>query len=65
MRTSSNCTGPARASYVNNLGDEGFERVRAAFGPNYERLLAIKTRYDPSNLFRSTQNIVPQAAGAV
>lgn len=45
--------------YVNNLGDEGEERVRAAFGANYERLGALKRRYDPTNFFRRNQNIKP------
>jgi hypothetical protein len=45
--------------YVNNLGNEGDERVRAAFGSNYQRLAEIKARWDPSNLFRSTHNIAP------
>jgi hypothetical protein len=49
----------ARAVYVNNLGDEGEERVRAAFGPNYDRLAALKRRYDPTNFFRLNQNIRP------
>jgi hypothetical protein len=48
--------------YVNNLGDEGEERVRAAYGGNYERLVALKTKYDPANLFRLNQNIKPTAA---
>ena len=43
--------------YVNNLGEEGDERVRAAFGANYERLAALKRRYDPENFFRGNQNI--------
>ena len=47
--------------YVNNLGDEGQERVRAAYGVNYERLVALKTRYDPTNFFRLNQNIEPSA----
>jgi FAD/FMN-containing dehydrogenase len=48
------------AVYVNYLGEaEGENRVRAAYGANYERLAAIKNEYDPSNLFRSNQNIRP------
>jgi hypothetical protein len=46
--------------YVNYLTeDEGAARVRSAYGVNYERLTAIKTKYDPSNLFRHNQNIRP------
>jgi FAD/FMN-containing dehydrogenase len=51
--------------YVNNLGEEGSERVRAAYGANYDRLQEIKNKYDPSNLFRSTQNIAPEPVGSV
>jgi len=47
------------AVYVNNLGDEGPDRVRAAYGANYPRLAAVKRRYDPDNLFRANQNIDP------
>ncbi len=46
--------------YVNFIGDEGEERVIASFGrDSYRRLQAIKDRYDPDNLFRSTQNVKP------
>ncbi len=45
--------------YVNNLGEEGDERVRAAFGANYERLAALKRKYDPENFFRLNQNVRP------
>ena len=43
--------------YVNYLGDEGGARVRAAYGANYERLVALKSKYDPTNFFRLNQNI--------
>jgi len=46
--------------YVNFLTNEGEERVRAAYGANYDRLAAIKARYDPDNLFRANQNIRPR-----
>jgi FAD/FMN-containing dehydrogenase len=49
--------------YINYLGteaDEGSDRVRAALGPGkYDRLVALKTRYDPDNMFRMNQNIRP------
>jgi hypothetical protein len=47
------------AVYVNNLGDEGPARVRAAYGDNYTRLAAVKKTYDPDNLFHANQNIAP------
>jgi FAD/FMN-containing dehydrogenase len=49
--------------YVNYLGqeaDEGIERIKAAYGHDkYERLVALKNKYDPSNVFRMNQNIRP------
>ena len=50
-----------RSLYVNNLGTEGEDRVREAYGGNYPRLAAVKARYDPANLFRANQNIRPLA----
>jgi FAD/FMN-containing dehydrogenase len=48
-------------AYVNFLGDEGEERIRAAYpGGTWDRLRAIKTQYDPTNLFRLNQNIPPK-----
>lgn len=48
--------------YVNFLGDEGGERVRAAYGANFDRLVQVKSRYDPDNFFRVNQNISPGPA---
>jgi FAD/FMN-containing dehydrogenase len=46
--------------YVNFLGDEGADRVRQAYGPDkYDRLQALKQKYDPDNFFRINQNISP------
>jgi FAD/FMN-containing dehydrogenase len=41
--------------------EEGVDRIKAAYGPNYERLVALKNTYDPTNLFRHNQNIKPTA----
>jgi FAD/FMN-containing dehydrogenase len=49
----------SQRAYVNFLGDEGTARVRAAYGPNYQRLVALKTKYDPENIFHLNQNIKP------
>jgi hypothetical protein len=51
----------AGGAYVNMMMDEGQERVRASYGPNYDRLAAIKATYDPDNTFRVNQNIQPKA----
>jgi FAD/FMN-containing dehydrogenase len=46
-----------RAVYVNDLGADEADRVRAAYGANYDRLVAVKARYDPENFFRGNQNV--------
>jgi FAD/FMN-containing dehydrogenase len=47
-------------AYVNFLGDEGPDRVRAAYGEDvYARLQALKRTYDPDNAFHRNQNVVP------
>ena len=48
--------------YVNEMGDEqeSLDRVAEAYGPNtYQRLVALKNQYDPTNLFRLNPNIKP------
>jgi FAD/FMN-containing dehydrogenase len=49
----------AGGAYVNMMMDEGRERVRASYGPNYDRLARVKAAYDPGNVFRVNQNIQP------
>jgi len=52
-------------AYVGFLGDEGEARTRDAYpGPTWDRLAAIKRRYDPTNLFRLNQNIPPATEGS-
>lgn len=47
--------------YANNLGgEEGVDRVRAAYGPNFARLSALKSTYDSGNLFRLNHNVPPR-----
>jgi Berberine and berberine like len=50
--------------YLNYISDEGEQRGRSTDGPaKYDRLVALKDRYDPENLFRLNQNIRPSANG--
>lgn len=52
-------TGGGRV-YINHFAaDDNPERVRASYGPNYERLAALKQRFDPTNLFSLNPNIKP------
>jgi len=60
-RTSWNSLRPflVEGSYGNYLSDEGDAFARAAYGPNYDRLVALKNKYDPTNFFRMNHNIKP------
>ncbi len=50
----------AHGVYINFLSDEPTPQVRVAYGEQkYSRLVALKTKYDPSNVFRFNQNIAP------
>ncbi len=52
-------------TYVNFLSaDEGEDRLRAAYGSNYERLAEVKRTWDPQNLFRANKNITPAGTAA-
>ncbi len=55
----------AEGRYVNYLDDDeaqrGSDPVRAAYGVNYERLVDVKTTYDPDNVFHLNYNILPRA----
>ena len=52
----------AGGAYLNFMMEEGEDRIRASYGRNYERLAAIKAKYDPENFFRVNQNIQPAAS---
>lgn len=49
----------AHGVYVNQLGDTSDQLVRAAYGPNYARLVEMKKKYDPNNVLRLNQNVKP------
>ena len=49
----------ASGVYVNHLDADDKSRVAAAYGPNYERLVSLKQKYDPDNFFRLNNNIAP------
>jgi FAD/FMN-containing dehydrogenase len=59
------CDGTAldRGLYLNfpGFGEEKEELVKAGYGVNYERLAALKAKYDPTNLFRMNLNIPPES----
>jgi hypothetical protein len=53
-------TGGVYVNYLGQEADEGADRVKAAYGPEkYQKLVALKKTYDPSNMFRLNQNIKP------
>jgi FAD/FMN-containing dehydrogenase len=52
-------------AYINFMMDEGDGRVRASYGPNYDRLARVKSIYDPDNFFHVNQNIVPNPSSDV
>ena len=52
-------------SYVNYVSDEGDAFARGAYGPNYDRLVALKNKYDPTNFFRMNHNIRPNIERSV
>jgi len=56
--------GDDHGAYVNFIGDEGPDRIHAAYpGPTLDRLATIKARYDPTNLFHLNQNVAPAGSG--
>jgi hypothetical protein len=55
----------AGGAYVNFMMEEGEDRVRATYRDNYDRLAAIKAKYDPGNFFRVNQNIRPEKSKSV
>ena len=53
----------AGGAYVNFMMEgEGEDRIRATYQDNYERLVQLKTKYDPGNFFRGNQNVPPEGS---
>jgi Berberine and berberine like len=46
-------------AYTNFMGADDLDRVRAAYGPNLDRLMELKRRWDPDDIFRANLNITP------
>jgi hypothetical protein len=58
--------GGAYVNYLGQAGDEDADRVKASYGAaHYERLVTLKNKHDPANLFRLNQNIKPSVSHAV
>jgi len=49
----------SKGTYVNFMMKEGEEKVKAAYGENYDRMKSVKKKYDPDNFFHINQNIKP------
>ena len=49
----------AGTAYINFMPEDEVDRVEAAYGANYRRLVEIKRHYDPMNMFRMNQNVKP------
>jgi FAD/FMN-containing dehydrogenase len=52
-------TGGVYLNHIRREEEDGADQVRAAYGANYQRLAALKQKYDPTNLFRHNQNTKP------
>lgn len=58
MASAKTCSGSG-ATYLNFLGEDGGNRVRAGFGESYERLARVKAAWDPADVFRGNHTIWP------
>jgi hypothetical protein len=64
-RAATRGVGPDAAAYVNFTGEGTADQVRASYPKDtYDRLVEVKNRYDPANVFRLNQNIVPSERGS-